>query len=192
MPKKKLYYSYNFLDEQNEASVQLPSSSGRTTDPEVDEQTLSSPCDERIIEIVSEMGPRLSEAQSSSEIQCKKHAIDRDIESILELSGICDNDADFSEAETIDRDKFSTEHISNTIPLDSSIELTATIISSVFTCNDCGKTFNRSGNLRRHQKMIHFMSTNKIGSKIGRTRNLRGISPKLVDNGWKFDWNIEE
>lgn len=53
--------------------------------------------------------------------------------------------------------------------------------SHTFSCVQCGKVFNRHGNLKRHQATVHLIIARS--SKIGRNRNKRGPSPKPAENG---------
>lgn len=64
---------------------------------------------------------------------------------------------------------------------EKSVECKIPSQSNVFVCNDCGKRFSRSGNLKRHQKSIHFIE--QVTTKKGRNKFKRGPSPKLTDNG---------
>lgn len=97
----------------------------------------------------------------------EKYDDECEVTSILELSeepGLTyDNDADVSEAETVQNDRELVE-----VPdkhLTKNVEQQIALI--IFTCNDCGRQFNRSGNLHRHQRLIHF--------KVGLTRTKRSL-----------------
>lgn len=67
------------------------------------------------------------------------------------------NDADISEAETI-----------ASTPIKSRPFVDA-CSATTFTCGDCGRTFSRIGNLRRHENVIHSKHDPKIAADKRRT-----------------------
>lgn len=103
----------------------------------------------------------------SEEVASNSRPIDNDgddgeLLSLLEFSDGQNNDADISETETIRPDVISKPQ------------------TETFTCNDCGRTFNRSANLRRHQRMIHFV--NDAPARITRKRTTKLLPSKIASS----------
>lgn len=92
--------------------------------------------------------------------------------SILDFSDEHNNDADISDADTI------PSSIINQSEAAGKISACAAVL---FTCNDCGKTFNRIGNLRRHERMLHFKSN--FTSKTIKDRAQRKSKLKVISDG---------
>lgn len=74
------------------------------------------------------------------------------------------NDADISDAETI------VPTPAKGLPFETSPSAT------IFTCGDCGRTFNRIGNLRRHESVKHAKTASAAGVNKRRTRRKSKVS----------------
>lgn len=103
-----------------------------------------------------------SEEVASNSRLIENDCDDGELLSLLEFSDGQNNDADISETETIRPDVISKPPPTET-----------------FTCNECGRTFNRSANLRRHQRMIHFV--NDAPARITRKRTTK-LLPSKTDS----------
>lgn len=65
---------------------------------------------------------------------------------VMDFSDEQNNDADISDAET------------SAPPTTVKAAGTTSSAEDLFTCTDCGRTFNRIGNLRRHERSLHSKS----------------------------------
>lgn len=107
-----------------------------------------------------------------------KDCDDGEVTSVAEFSDSqnqsCDNDADISEAEA------EIETTNKAISKKSTRCVKLAGAQAIFTCNDCGKTFNRPGNLRRHERIIHFENQKSNCTKI---RSKHGSAAKSTSKG---------
>lgn len=89
-------------------------------------------------------------------------------------------------AKTIDRSKInSTESTTGGETVDA-IQPRADLSevpsqSNSHACNECGKNFNRTGNLKRHQEAVH-------GTVIQSAKNPKGNSELLKNRGLDVNW----
>lgn len=97
--------------------------------------------------------------------------------SMLDFSDEQNNDADISETDTIPP-AHPAANASAAPSAQDAAEATAIDSTAVFTCNDCGKTFTRIGNLRRHERMLHFKSNLTSKATKGRTKRKTRLNAK--------------